>query len=75
LDLAGPSTAAGGETDRRKGRDDRDGEDDVVRKVRRVLGPTYGSTSAGVKGELDQLDETILAYPGVAIGIQGELAL
>ncbi|BGP33874.1 hypothetical protein JCM10296v2_005680 [Rhodotorula toruloides] len=51
--------------------DDPDDEDeDVVRTVRRIMGPTYGSSK--VKGGLDgvgRAEEEMLSYPGVAFGV------
>lgn len=53
-------------------RDDREETEDVVRTVRRVLGPTYGSSNAAdqASGEGDQVEgEEMLSYPGVALGV------
>ncbi|GAA5938563.1 hypothetical protein JCM3775_002159 [Rhodotorula graminis] len=46
-----------------------DDEDDVVKTVRRVLGPTYGSSRASTGGEGTQGAEEMLSYPGVAFGV------
>ncbi|GAA5888721.1 hypothetical protein JCM5296_000081 [Sporobolomyces johnsonii] len=48
-------------------RDERDDEEDVVKTVRRVLGPTYGS-SQGTGGAVG-VKEEMLSYPGVAFGV------
>lgn len=51
--------------------DDPDDEDeDVVRTVRRIMGPTYGSSK--VKGDMNgagRAEEEILSYPGVAFRV------
>ncbi|GAA5913120.1 hypothetical protein JCM8208_000747 [Rhodotorula glutinis] len=44
-----------------------DDDSDVVKTVRRVLGPTYGSSSA--RGEGGKGEEEVLSYPGVAFGV------
>lgn len=53
-----------------------DESNDVVRTVRRVLGPTYGSESArppqGQPPPATEKNEIMLNYPGVAVGIVGE---
>lgn len=41
-----------------------DGEDDVVKTVRRVMGPTYSASAEGGDGE------EVLSYPGVAFGVK-----
>ncbi|CEQ40070.1 SPOSA6832_01637 [Sporobolomyces salmonicolor] len=47
-------------------KDARDDEEDLVKTVRRVLGPTYGSSqgTGGASGEKE-----MLSYPGVAFGV------
>jgi hypothetical protein len=51
-------------------RDDRDDREDVVRTVRRVLGPTFGSSLLNGRDEEDQgEEEEMLSYPGVTLGV------
>lgn len=40
-----------------------DGDGDVVKVVRRVMGPTYSASTDGGEGE------EVLSYPGVAFGV------
>jgi hypothetical protein len=44
--------------------EEEEGEEDVVKIVRRALGPTYGSSEGGEGGR-----EEMLSYPGVAFGV------
>ncbi|GAA5822921.1 hypothetical protein JCM3770_002176, partial [Rhodotorula araucariae] len=47
-------------------------DDDVVKTIRRVLGPTYGSSSQGANNGVDfssNAAEEMLGYPGVAFGV------
>lgn len=61
-----PSSAAAA-GDYGGGRGDED--EDVVKTVRRALGPTYGSSSARARGEGREGAEEVLSYPGVAFGV------
>ena len=45
---------------------DQEEEQDVVRVVRKVFGPTYGSSKVGGEEE----DEEMLSYPRVALGVK-----
>ncbi|BGP26270.1 UPF0183 family protein [Rhodotorula toruloides] len=51
--------------------DDPDDEDeDVMRTVRRIMGPTYGSSKMeGDTSEAGHAGEEMLSYPGVAFGV------
>ncbi|GAA5906625.1 uncharacterized protein JCM6883_004536 [Sporobolomyces salmoneus] len=52
---------------------DREEKEDVVRTVRRVLGPTYGSSSSTTTTtggqERKEEEKEMLCYPGVALGV------
>jgi len=49
--------------------DQQEEEQDIVRVVRRVFGPTYGSSRVKGKGEDEEEEEEMLSYPGVALGV------
>lgn len=43
----------------------------MIRVVRKVFGPTYGSSKVGGREGKDEEDEEeMLSYPGVALGVK-----
>jgi hypothetical protein len=55
--------------------EDEDEREDVVKRIRTILGPTFGSSKAPTvaKGSTEQdhdEEENMLCYPGVAFGVQ-----
>lgn len=42
----------------------------MVRVVRKVFGPTYGSSRVKGREGKDEEDEEMLSYPGVALGVK-----
>lgn len=60
---AGAWVAYRGKSLRESGTAAGDEVDDVVKTVRRVMGPTYSSANGGGEGE------EMLSYPGVAFGV------
>lgn len=50
--------------------EEEDEDEGIVKRIRRILGPTYGSSKAPVApGTIRADPEEILSYPGVAFGI------
>ncbi|GAA5846280.1 hypothetical protein JCM9279_005887 [Rhodotorula babjevae] len=75
LEVRGPDPAACvSYRGKRLRADDASSDDDVdvVKTVRRVLGPTYGSSSASASARSEGAhggEEEVLSYPGVAFGV------
>ena len=66
-----------GGADNNDDEEDEDEREDVVKRIRTILGPTFGSSKAPtVKGtteeeeEEEEEEENMFCYPGVAFGVQ-----